>query len=98
VHPGKCEILVERCARDRNKGESVMQWLFPLHGGMAFGTAGKMAMLLTFSTGLWIWLCKQRTEQFVVGRRARSLLQGETLAAAFEQAMTLENFGGIRAG
>ncbi len=78
VHPGSGEILFERSARNRTKGESVMHWLFPLHSGTAFGTAGKiamcitgLAMLLMFPTGLWVWLRKRRAEQFEQARRAR---------------------------
>ncbi|MEQ1776604.1 MAG: PepSY-associated TM helix domain-containing protein, partial [Burkholderiales bacterium] len=65
VHPGSGEILFERSARNRSKGESVMHWLFPLHSGTAFGTVGKIAMfvtgfamLLMFPTGLWVWMRK----------------------------------------
>jgi uncharacterized iron-regulated membrane protein len=78
VHPGTGEILFERSARNRSSGESVMHWLFPLHSGTAFGTAGKiamcitgMAMLLMFPTGLWVWLRKRRAEQFESARRLR---------------------------
>lgn len=78
VHPGSGEILFERSARSRTRGESVMHWLFPLHSGTAFGTAGKiamcvtgLAMLLMFPTGLWVWLRKRRVERFEAERRAR---------------------------
>jgi uncharacterized iron-regulated membrane protein len=78
VHPGSGEILFERSARSRSRGESVMHWLFPLHSGSAFGTAGKiamcitgLAMLLMFPTGLWVWLRKRRAEQFETTRRMR---------------------------
>ena len=80
VHPGSGEILFERSARNRSKGESVMHWLFPLHSGTAFGTGGKiamcitgLAMLLMFPTGLWVWLRKRRAEQFEQTRRLRNL-------------------------
>jgi uncharacterized iron-regulated membrane protein len=78
VHPGSGEILFERSARNRTSGESVMHWLFPLHSGTAFGTAGKiamcvtgLAMLLMFPTGLWVWMRKRRAEQFEQARRGR---------------------------
>jgi uncharacterized iron-regulated membrane protein len=78
VHPGSGEILFERSARNRSKGESVMHWLFPLHSGTAFGFAGKVAMCLTglamllmFPTGLWVWLRKRRAGQFEASRRTR---------------------------
>jgi uncharacterized iron-regulated membrane protein len=80
VHPGSGEILFERSARNRTSGESVMHWLFPLHSGTAFGTAGKiamcitgLAMLLLFPTGLWVWLRKRRAKQFEYTRRLRNL-------------------------
>lgn len=78
VHPGSGEILFERSARNRTRGESVMPWLFPLHSGTAFGTPGKgamcvtgLAMLLMFPTGLWVWLRKRRAERFAATRRTR---------------------------
>jgi uncharacterized iron-regulated membrane protein len=56
----------------------VMHWLFPLHSGTAFGTAGKfamcitgLAMLLMLPTGLWVWLRKRRADQFESERRLR---------------------------
>lgn len=79
VHPGSGDILFERSARNRTRGESVMHWLFPLHSGTAFGLAGKismcvtgLAMLLMFPTGLWVWLRKRRALRFEAARRARS--------------------------
>ena len=82
VHPGSGEILFERSARNRTRGESVMHWLFPLHSGTAFGTVGKiamcvtgLAMLLMFPTGLWVWLRKRRAEQFETTRRRRLRVQ-----------------------
>jgi uncharacterized iron-regulated membrane protein len=79
VHPGSGEILFERSARNRTSGESVMHWLFPLHSGTAFGTAGKiamcitgLAMLLMLPTGLWVWLRKRRAKQFEQTRRLRN--------------------------
>ncbi len=78
VHPGSGEILFERSARNRTRGESVMHSLFPLHSGTAFGTPGKvamcvtgLAMLLMFPTGLWVWLRKRRAERFAATRRTR---------------------------
>lgn len=82
VHPGSGDILFERSARNRTAGEAVMHWLFPLHSGTAFGSAGKiamcvtgLAMLLMFPTGLWVWLRKRRAEQFEAARRARARAQ-----------------------
>jgi uncharacterized iron-regulated membrane protein len=76
IHPLTAEILVERSDRTRNAGETVMQWLFPLHSGSAFGTPGLVAMCLTglvpltlVSTGLWVWLRKRRGER--IGRERR---------------------------
>jgi len=78
VHPGSSEILFERSARNRSKGETVMHSLHPLHAGSMFGTAGKaalcvtgLAMLLMFPTGFWVWLRKRRAAQFEVTRRTR---------------------------
>lgn len=78
VHPGSGEILFERSARNRTRGESVMHWLFPLHSGTAFGTAGRiamcitgLAMLLMFPTGLWVWLRKRRSAEVEAARRGR---------------------------
>lgn len=79
VHPGSGDILFERSARNRTRGESLMHWLFPLHSGTAFGAAGKiamcvtgLAMLLMFPTGLWVWLRKRRVREFEVARRDRA--------------------------
>ncbi len=86
VHPGSGEILFERSARNRTRGESVMHWLFPLHSGTAFGIAGKIAMCMTglamlvmFPTGLWVWLRKRRAEQFEASRRGRLRVQHAAL-------------------
>jgi uncharacterized iron-regulated membrane protein len=76
VHPYTAEILVERSDRTRSAGETFMHWLFPLHSGSAFGTAGMVAMcatgvlpLLLGATGLWVWLRKRRGER--IGRERR---------------------------
>lgn len=60
-----------------------MHWLFPLHSGTAFGTAGKiamcvtgLAMLLMFPTGLWVWMRKRRAAQFEQLRRTRHAHHG----------------------
>jgi uncharacterized iron-regulated membrane protein len=99
VHPGSGEILFERSARNRSRGESVMHWLFPLHSGTAFGSAGKiamcitgLAMLLMFPTGLWVWLRKRRVEQFEATRRTRLR---HARAAAAEPAVPAEPRGGV---
>jgi len=77
VHPGTAEILVERSDRTRTAGETLMHWLFPLHSGTAFGTAGMIAMsatgatpILLVLTGLWVWLRKKRGER--IGRERRA--------------------------
>jgi len=76
VHALTAEVLVERSDRTRNAGETVMQWLFPLHSGTAFGKPGMVAMSLTGAvpllmvfTGLWVWLRKRRGER--IGRERR---------------------------
>jgi uncharacterized iron-regulated membrane protein len=86
VHPASGEILVERSDRTRNRGETLMHWLFPLHSGTAFGTAGMVAMCLTGLTpmllvgsGLWVWLRKRRGER--IGERRRQARQQQALAA-----------------
>jgi uncharacterized iron-regulated membrane protein len=70
VHPGTGEVLVERSERTRTAGESFMHWLYPLHSGTAFGSAGMLAMCLTglaplllVATGLWVWSRKRRKEK-----------------------------------
>ena len=83
VHPMTGEILVERSDRTRNAGETLMHWLFPLHSGTAFGTAGMVAMSLTGAvpllmvlTGLWVWLRKRPGEKISrERRRAREQLR-----------------------
>jgi len=76
MHPVSGELLVERSDRTRNAGETLMHWLFPLHSGTAFGTAGMVAMCLTGLTplllvgsGLWVWLKKRQGRQFGEKRR-----------------------------
>lgn len=78
VNPYTAEILVERSDRTRTAGETFMHWLFPLHSGSAFGTAGMVAMCATglvplalVATGLWVWLRKRRGER--IGRERRQL-------------------------
>lgn len=78
VHPYSAEILVERSDRTRSGGETFMHWLYPLHSGSAFGTAGMVAMCATgliplalVATGLWVWLRKRRGER--IGRERRRL-------------------------
>jgi uncharacterized iron-regulated membrane protein len=78
VHPATGDLLVERSARTRTAGESLMHWLFPLHTGSAFGFWGRVAMclagiapLLLVFTGLWVWLRKRRVEVFEAARRAK---------------------------
>ncbi len=88
AHPVTGELLVERSDRTRNAGETLMHWLFPLHSGTAFGTAGMVAMCLTgltpvllVATGLWVWLRKRRGER--IGERRRQARQrGEAAAPA----------------
>jgi uncharacterized iron-regulated membrane protein len=84
VHPMSGEILVERSGRTRTGGESFMHWLYPLHSGSAFGTAGLVAMcatgllpLLLVSTGLWVWLRKRRGERIARERRRKAAGGGE---------------------
>ncbi len=80
AHPLTAEILVERSDRTRTAGETLMHWLFPLHSGTAFGTAGRVVMcatgllpMLLVFTGLWVWLRKRRGERIAKERRlARS--------------------------
>jgi LPXTG-motif cell wall-anchored protein len=57
-----------------------MHWLFPLHSGTAFGTAGMVAMslagvapLLLVLSGLWVWLRKRPGERLAAAhQRARA--------------------------
>ncbi len=91
VHPGTGEILVERSDRTRTAGETLMHWLFPLHSGSAFGSAGMVAMfvtglapLLLVLTGLWVWLRKRRGEAIAAqhaAARARAAGTAECCAA-----------------
>jgi uncharacterized iron-regulated membrane protein len=78
VHPATGELLVERSARTRTAGESLMHWFFPLHTGSALGPWGMLAMcvagaapLLLVFTGLWVWARKRRAEKFELRRRER---------------------------
>lgn len=87
VHPVTAEILVERSDRTRTAGETLMHWLFPLHSGTAFGTAGMIAMsatgampILLVLTGLWVWLRKKRGER--IGRERRAARARETVATS----------------
>ncbi|MEP6607544.1 MAG: PepSY-associated TM helix domain-containing protein [Burkholderiaceae bacterium] len=76
INPLSGELMVERSPRTRTSGEAFMHWLFPLHSGTAFGTAGQVAMsatgavpLLMVVTGLWVWLRKRRGERIARERR-----------------------------
>lgn len=76
INPLSGQLMVERSPRTRTAGEGFMHWLFPLHSGTAFGTAGQIAMsatgvapLLMVITGLWVWLRKRRGERIARERR-----------------------------
>lgn len=76
INPLSGELMIERSPRTRTAGEGFMHWLFPLHSGTAFGTAGQVAMsatgvapLLMVITGLWVWLRKRRGERIARERR-----------------------------
>ncbi len=76
VNPLTGDIMIERSPRTRTAGEGFMHWLFPLHSGTAFGTAGMVAMaatgvvpLLLVGTGLWVWLRKRRGERIARERQ-----------------------------
>ncbi len=77
INPLSGEMMVERSPRTRTAGEGFMHWLFPLHSGTAFGTAGQIAMcvtgmvpLLLVFTGLWVWLRKRRGERIARERQS----------------------------
>ena len=97
VHPGSGELLIERSDRTRSAGESFMHWLFPLHSGTAFGSAGMVAMciaglapLLLVGTGLWVWLRKRRGERIAAERAAvRRAAQGPADVGARPRAVDL---------
>ena len=87
VHPVTGQILVERSDRTRTAGETLMHWLFPLHSGTAFGTAGMVAMsatgampMLFVLTGLWVWLRKRRGQR--IGRERRAARAAAAVTAA----------------
>ena len=96
VDPLSAEILVERSDRTRTAGETLMHWLFPLHSGTAFGTAGMIAMCVTgltpivlVFTGLWVWLRKRRGQKIGERRRtARSAPASPAMAAKMPQSST----------
>ena len=76
INPLSGKMMIERSPRTRTAGEGFMHWLFPLHSGTAFGTAGQVAMsatgvapLLMVVTGLWVWLRKRRGERIARERR-----------------------------
>jgi uncharacterized iron-regulated membrane protein len=78
INPLSGEMMIERSPRTRTAGEGFMHWLFPLHSGTAFGTAGQIAMaatgvvpMLLVFTGLWVWLRKRRGER--ISRERQSL-------------------------
>ncbi|HVE89100.1 MAG TPA: PepSY-associated TM helix domain-containing protein [Burkholderiaceae bacterium] len=78
INPLSGEMMIERSPRTRTAGEGFMHWLFPLHSGTAFGTAGQITMaatgvvpMLLVITGLWVWLRKRRGER--ISRERQSL-------------------------
>lgn len=70
------EIVARRDPRHFSTGDTVWQWMHPLHSGEGFGPAGRLLVclcgvlpVLLAVTGLWRWLDKRRAR-----RRAASIL------------------------
>jgi uncharacterized iron-regulated membrane protein len=61
------QVLSARDRPDRTRGDALLDWLFPLHNGEAFGLVGRILMCITgllpgilFVTGIRHWLSKRR--------------------------------------
>ena len=86
IDPHDGRIVAIRDAGRRSGGDAVLAWLHPLHGGEAFGLAGRLLVLLSgvaavalFATGLLRWRVRGRragsTERFA-GRAELSRSDG----------------------
>lgn len=69
-------VLAAQDRDDFTAGERLLEWLFPLHCGEAFGDFGRALVLLTgltplllFATGFLRWLQKRRTRRRVTAPR-----------------------------
>lgn len=66
IDPSSGHILDVRDGRNDSAGDTLLAWMHPLHSGEAFGTAGRLLILLSgilpvllFATGLVRWRQKQ---------------------------------------
>lgn len=69
LDPYDGRVLAVRDERRDHAGDTMLAWLHPLHGGEAFGLAGRWLVFvsglvpaLLFVTGLWRWLVRRRSQ------------------------------------
>lgn len=69
LDPYDGRVLAMRDERRDSKGDTFLAWLHPLHGGEAFGLAGRWLVFvsgllpaLLLGTGLWRWRLKARSQ------------------------------------
>lgn len=71
------DLLREVDGAHRSRGERLLHWLHPLHTGSAFGTPGRLLMVIgagllplwLLVTGVWIWVNKRRAWRRTARRR-----------------------------
>lgn len=74
------EIVARRDPRHFSAGDTVWQWMHPLHSGEGFGPVGRLLVclcgvlpVLLAVTGLWRWLDKRRARRRTAPRSPRVL-------------------------
>lgn len=74
------EIVARRDPRHFSAGDTVWQWMHPLHSGEGFGLVGRLLVclcgvlpVLLAVTGLWRWLDKRRARRRTAPRSPRVL-------------------------
>ena len=81
IDPYRGQIVAARDAGRRGGGDAVLAWLHPLHGGEAFGLAGRLLVLLSggaavalFVTGVLRWRARRRRAGSTEGFAGRAEL------------------------
>lgn len=70
------DVLAVRDRRSNSAGDTLIDWLHPLHSGEAFGMGGRILVLISgvlpvllFATGALRWLQKRRSRRIACARR-----------------------------
>lgn len=76
IEASRGEIVARRDPRHFSAGDTVWQWMHPLHSGEGFGPVGRLLVclcgvlpVLLAVTGLWRWLDKRRARRRTAARQ-----------------------------